>query len=271
MRCIKSEPGHTTVSIDLASGEPTVTSHFSQDPNYLYATFGGVGKRPFYKNGVLMIDDLYLQTMSVSPIGREKIWRACHSQDFNGKSFVDQWIADPEVIKKFFKSDRDLHKMLCLALGYGMGPKKMMKQCYDKGFHMDLRTAQDFYRAYWDLYAGVRKFADRLGMSIKQRGYIVNPFGYRLTPPPHKAFNFFIQSSVSGLMHVFNMKLFTIAPYSRFITVIHDETLADTPDDKVELFRNHKDMATASLNEDLKWTTNIRTGFAIGKDWYEAK
>lgn len=271
MRCIKSEPGHTTVSIDLSAGEPTVTAHFSQDPNYRYATFEGVGKRPFYKNGVLMIDDLYLQTMSVSPIGREKIYKAYHSQDFNGKSFVDQWVTDAEVIKKWFKADRDLHKMLCLALGYGMGPKKMVKQCYDKGYSMPLGVAQDFYRAYWDLYAGVRKLADRLGMSIKQRGYIVNPFGYRLTPPPHKAFNFFIQSSVSGIMHVFNAKLFSIADYAKYITVIHDEVLADTPDDKIELFRNHKDMATQSLNEDLKWTTSIRTGFAIGKDWYEAK
>jgi hypothetical protein len=270
MRCLKPLPGHLTVSIDLASGEPTVTSHFSRDPNYLYATFDGVNKAPFWKNGVLMIDDIYLMTMSVSPIGRariEELWRS----SFDGLSFAEAWIKDPDIVKRLLKKERDLHKMLALALGYGMGPKKMVKQCYDKGHDLPFKTARDFYTAYWDLYAGIRSLANRLGARIKRDGYIVNPFGYRLTPPPHKGFNYFIQSSVSGIMHVFNWKLFTIAPYASFITVIHDEVLADVPEDRIEDFRKHKTQATDSLNADLKWSVAIRTGFAVGKDWYEAK
>lgn len=271
MAAIQPDPNYTTVSIDLSAGEPTVTAHFSQDTNYRYATFDGVGKAPFYKNGVLMIDDIYLMCMSVSPIGRQKIWDMFHKETFNGLSFVQAWLKDPDLVKKTIKKERDLHKMLALALGYGMGPKKMVKQCYDKGHQMELQVAKDFYNAYWHLFKGVRLFADHLGLAIKRRGFIVNPFGYRLTPPPHKAFNYFIQSSVSGIMHVFNAKLFTIAPYANFVTVIHDEVLADVPDTKIELFRNHKDQATVSLNADLKWSTSIRTGFATGKNWYEAK
>ncbi len=268
---IKPESGSIVVSLDLAAGEPTVTGEFSRDHNYLYSTFEGVGKVPFYRNGVLMIDDIYLMTMSVSPIGAATIKRAFCEQHFDGTPFAETWMNDPEKIKKFFKKERDLHKMLCLALGYGMGPKKMMKQTYDKGHHMELSVARDFYRAYWDLFRGVKRFADRLALQIKQKGFIINPFGYRLTPPPFKAFNYFIQSSVSGIMHVFNAKLFAAAPYARFITVIHDEVLAEVPLDRLDDFRKAKEQATQSLNDDLKWTVAVRTGFAPGLNWFTAK
>ena len=259
------------MSIDLSAGEPTVTAHFSKDPNYRYATFEGVGKSPHYRGCVLMIDDIYMMTRSVSPISSETARKEFDLGQYDGLPFVEAWLKDPDLVKKPVKKDREFHKMLCLALGYGMGAKKMVKQSYEKGHDMDLPTATRFRTAYWDLFSGVRKFADVLAWRIKKHGYIVNPFGYRLTPPPHKAFNFFIQSSVSGIMHVFCMKLFTIAPYARFITVIHDEVLAEIPNDKVELFRQHKDMATKSLNDDLKWSTEIRTGYAPGFNWYEAK
>jgi DNA polymerase I-like protein with 3'-5' exonuclease and polymerase domains len=271
MSCIRPDPGYVTVSIDLSAGEPTVTAHFSQDPNYRYATFEGVGKRPEYRNGILMVDDLYVMTRSVSPLSRTVQLAEFNNKRFNDRTWADQWLTDSEVIKKSIKVDRDLHKMLALALGYGMGPRKMVKQCYDKGHEMPFPVAKAFFNSYWQLFAGVRRFADRLALQIKKKGYIVNPFGYRLTPPPQKAFNFFIQSSVSGIMHVFNAKLFALAPYARFISVIHDELICDVPIDMLDKFRKAKEDATQSLNEDLRWSVAVRTGFAPGSNWYEAK
>lgn len=270
LSCIVPDPGWVTVSIDLAAGEPSVTSHFTQDRNYRYACFDGVGKRPEYQNNVLMIDDIYLMTMSVSPIGRDKM-REAYEKPWPGGSFADQWMADAEHVKSALKKDRQVHKILALGLSYGMGAKKMSKQMYDAGFDLSLRDAKAFFYAYWELFSGVRRFADKLTAIVEQDKAIVNPFGYRLTPDPRKAFNAFIQSSVSGIMHVFTAKLMAAAPYSRFITCIHDELLVDVPADRVEEFRRHKDQATDSLNEDLKWTVNIRTGFAVGTNWYEAK
>lgn len=270
MRCIVPDDGMTTVSIDLSAGEPTVTSHFSQDPRYRYACFDGVGKAPFYDGSVLMLDDIYLMTMSVSPIGAKQMRELFHTR-FNTATFVEKWLEDAESIKSMIKKERQLHKMLALALGYGMGPKKMVKQCYDNGHTMDMKTARAFYDAYWRLFQGVRKLADRLAARVARDGYIVNAFGYRLTPPPHKAFNYFIQSSVSGIMHVFVAKLFALADYAYLDTVIHDEVVADTPIPRLDAFRVAKEQATASLNDDLKWTVAIRTGFAVGQSWYEAK
>lgn len=270
MSCILPEPGYVTVSIDLSAGEPTVTAHFSQDPRYRYASFDGVGKAPYYDGSVLMISDIYLMAMSISPIGSVRMMELFHSE-FGGVPFAEQWLIDADVCKAPIKKERDFHKMACLGWGYGMGPKKFVKQAYDKGYSISLKDSSGFHKAYWRLFAGVRTFADKLAKAVELRGYIVNPFGYRLTPPPHKAYNYYIQSSVSGIMHVFCAKLFTIAPYAVFRAVIHDEVVADVPEDRIEDFRRARDLATDSLNEDLGWSVAVRTGYVTGKTWYEAK
>lgn len=265
MRCILPDPGLVTVSMDLASGEPSCTAHYSRDPRYRYATLDGVGKRPYFDGDVLMIDDPYIMTMSVSPVGLDLVRRVATPE------WCDLWVTDNDAAKKPLKKSRDLHKMLALALSYGLGPKRMVVQCREKGADIDLSTARAFYKSYWELFAGVRRFADRIAQIVQRQGYIINEFGYRLTPEPHNGFNAYIQSTVSGIMHVFCAKLFAIAPYAQFTTLIHDEILADVPVDKVDLFKNHKELATASLNEDLGWSVAIRTGFAVGKDWFDAK
>lgn len=270
MGAILSRSGRTTVSIDLSAGEPTVTTHFSRDPNYRWATLDGIGKAPEYRDGVLMVDDVYLMTASVSPMHRHVIEDA-FNQDWPAGTFQQQWLTDSEVIKGALKKHRQVCKILCLGLGYGMQPKKMIKQMYDQGYELSLKNAKDFYDNYWTLFKEVRSLINRLEKQVRADGYLINPFGYRMTPEPRKAFNYFIQSSVSGIMHVYTIKLMAAAPYADFITCIHDELLMEVDDDKVEQFRIDAQRATDSLNEDLNWSVNIRTGFVPGKTWYEAK
>ena len=270
LSCIVPDDGYTTVSIDLSAGEPTVTSHFSQDKNYMYACFDGVGKRPFYENGVLKIDDIYLMVMSVSPIGKSTMAEAW-KRAWPAGSFADQWMEDCEVIKKYLKTARQLHKILALGIGYSMGPKKMVKQMYEAGYALSLKDARAFYKAYWELFSGVRTLSDNLTAQVEEDKYLVNPFGFRVTPEPFKAFNAFIQSTVSGIMHVFSVKLMAAAPYTQWVTCIHDELIIDCPTNRLDEFKSDVARATASLNEDLGWSVAIRTGFAPGKDWYEAK
>lgn len=270
MSAILFDEGNVGISIDLSAGEPSVTSHYSQDRNYRYACFDGVGKEPFYQGKTLMIDDIYLMTMSRSPVG-SSIMRDAFHNTYRGVPFIDQWMDDPEVIKDMLKAERKIHKMLALALGYGMGPKKMVKQCYDSGYTLAFRDAKEFYKQYWSLYEDVAKLANKLSRAVKQRGWIQNAFGYRIVPESHKAFNYFIQSSVSGIMHMFGYYLFRQAPYAEFITCIHDEFLVQVPAEKLDDFRKDTQVATDTLNKQLGWTVNIRTGFETGNDWYEAK
>lgn len=270
MTTMVASENNTFVSIDLAAGEPTVSTHFSQDEMYKYATFDGVDKAPFYRDGRLYIDDIYLMVMSVSPIGHVKMQETFDAV-WPAGTFADQWLADPEVIKKKLKTERQVHKMLALALGYGCGPKKMVKQCYEAGYELSFKDAKTFHRAYWQLFSGLKRFSDRCAREVETNGVIINPFGYRGKCEPHKAFNFFIQSSVSGIMHVYLAELAELAPYMHLVTIIHDELLVEVPKVRLEEFRKHKEEATMNLNKYLGWTVAIRTGFAVGDSLYEAK
>lgn len=272
MSCILDQPGHTTVSIDLSAGEPTVTAHFTGDANYKYATFDGVGKAPHYVDSLLMVDDVYIMTASQSPIGSEKIKDAFYNKKFGGRTFAEQWLVDSEVVKSALKETRTVHKILALALSYGMGPKKMVTSMYEKGYHLSFKDAKLFYDIYWNnTFPGIKRFSETMTARVMHAGYVVNPFGYRLTPEPRNAFNAFIQSSVSGIMHVYTIKLFTAAPWARFITCIHDELLVSVPTERLEEFKHLRQLACDSLNDDLRWTTKVRVGWATGLNWYDAK
>jgi DNA polymerase I-like protein with 3'-5' exonuclease and polymerase domains len=270
MSAIIPSPGHVFVSSDASAGEPTVTTHYSGDKNYYDACFGMVGKAPYYDGLILRISDIYLMTMSVSPIGAEDM-RECFHSKFGGVSFAEQWLIDDEVIKKQLKTQRTFHKILALGLGYGMGPKKMCKSAYEKGYALEFNQAKAFFKSYWSLFSGVRALSDRLAEQVEQDGFIVNQFGYRLVPEPHKAFNYLIQSTVSGIMHVYCAKIFAAAPWARFVTVIHDELIAEIPENKVEEFRQVIAAATDSLNADLNWSVKLRFGYVVGRNLFEAK
>lgn len=271
MRALLPPPEYTLASCDLGAGEPTVTAEYSKDRNYTNACFNMVGKAPYYdKESVLQISDIYLMVMSASPIGKH-ILRAAWDKDWNGKTFAEQWLDDAEIIKSALKRARQIHKILVLGIGYSMQPRTMVKSMYENGFELSLEDAKKFYDAYWALFPGVRRFSNQLEWQLKQEGYIVNPFGYRLTPEPRLGFNYFCQSSVSGIVHVLTAKLFAAAPYARFAALIHDELIIELPLDKVEQFKIDKERAVDSLNEDLGWALKIRCGLVFGKDWYDAK
>lgn len=271
MSCLLATPNTVVISSDLGAGEPTVTAHFSQDVNYRYATFDGVGHAPFWLDNVLMIDDIYIMSMSKSPVGREQLLRAWN-KDYNGMTFAEQWLKDKDVIaKKELKFERELHKTLALGIGYGMGAPKMVRTAHDKGFKITHSQAKAFINSYWSLFPSVKAFSDRLGLLIKKQGYMVNSFGYRLVPKSHKSFNYLIQSSVSGLMHLILAKVFEICPDLIFITVIHDELLLEVDIAKVDQAKAAMDKAVEWVNKELNWTTKVRVGWVVGNNWYEAK
>jgi hypothetical protein len=270
MGCIKATPGHVIISSDASAGEPTVTTHFSQDTNYRWATFDGVGQRPYYDGHTLKIDDIYLMTASITPVGAPLI-RAAWDREWPAGTFADQWLADPDMIKSALKGCRQMHKAVALGLSYGMGPKKLQKTLYEQGFDISFAQCKQTFAAYWSLFSGVRTFADRLSRQMERDGYIINPFGYRGVGAPHKSFNFFVQSAVSGLMHAYLAKLFTRAPYLALLSVIHDELLIECPEDKYGDAQQAIKDATDSLNEDLAWSVKLRFGCVRGYSWMEAK
>lgn len=280
MSSMKADPEHVFISCDLASGEPTCTAHYSQDKNYYDATFGMVGKAPYYTpEGVLKIDNLYYTVMSVSPMGRARM-REAYAASYDGTAFSDRWQRNEtfqgepfqDWIKGQLKREYAFHKMGALGLSYSMGPRKFQQAAYDAGYVIELLDAKRFFQSYWTLFSGIKAFADQCALTVKNKGFLVNAFGYRLIPDKdYKAFNYFIQSSVSGIMHVVCSKFFDLAPYCEFLLVIHDEVIFSCPKEKVQLAREAMKKTTEELNHMLSWRVDIRTGFAIGENLYDAK
>jgi hypothetical protein len=275
MSCLVSDPGYTYVSVDLSSGEPTVTSQYSRDPRYYAACFGMVGKDPYYDNGILMIDDIYLMCASASPMGKEAI-RKCFDE-----GVFDGWnTGEKEDIQKkhpVIGPIRVFHKPLALGLGYSMGPRKMVTTARDHGHLITYKDAKAFHTAYWkEIYSDLGLYADKQQAILKSVGYLVNQFGYRLVPDsPHKAFNYMIQSSVSGIINLLD-GIFEVLCHNAdldvtFITIIHDELIYRIADKDLADTQKMMDAAVVELNRILAWDVNIRTGWEEGKTLYEAK
>lgn len=261
MSALIPEPGDVFVSADLSTGEPTVTTHYSGDRNYYDACFGMVGKEPYFTDqGLLKIDNLYLTFMSQTPMGKSLV------QD------LASWGGNAEKFKDLHPKPYAFHKMAVLGFGYGMGPRKFQSAAYDAGYEISFAEAKQLFNAYWGLFPGLRAFAKHCEKELERKGYLVNDFGYRLLPDKaYKAFNYFIQSSVSGVMHVLCAQFFARAPYCTFLFVIHDEIIFSCAQERVEEARAAMVAAEEALNQMLNWRVRMRVGFKVGANLYEAK
>lgn len=266
MSSIIADPGYSFVSVDLVSGEPTCTTHFSKDKYYRAAAFDMVGKAPYWDGDVLMIDDIYLMTASVSPMGRDKV------KQWWADGLAEKWLVDAEGFKARVKADRQLHKVLCLGLSYGMGPKKLIMTANQNGYELSPYNAKQFFRAYWELFAGVRRLSDRLIAMNKRDGHLVTEFGYRLVPgADYKCLNAYIQSSVSGIISILVPSFYSQAPYCKHSMVVHDEAIFQCPTERLDEAKQAMERAVKHVNELLGWSVDVRTGWAVGSNLYEAK
>jgi hypothetical protein len=269
MECWEADPGKVFISSDFTSLEPSITAHFSRDPNYRYATYDGIGKEPFInEHGVLMIDDIYLMVASRSPGIMEPV-----IEFFSNPENCAKWVIDSDACKAdpLLKGPRKKAKPQCLGFGYGMGPKRFVKQCYDAGIPMTLSQAKLMYKAYWELFPEIRKLTKQLEVAFKKRGFFVNPFGYRLTTEPHKAYNAFIQSSASGVVDIITYKFFRELPEANFECLVHDEYVYQIDEKLLKKAKEVTDTCVESLNKDLAWDIPMRLGFEIGKTFADLK
>lgn len=276
---VKPPPGHVFYSRDLAAGEPTVISHYSKDKNYFDATLGYIGKAPEYHGDILKIDDLYLTGAALSPMYK-KMMRELFNSKFGTSTFSEKWLEKDEkgkdIGKEFIisqiKAPRKLSKIFVLGLGYGMQPKKMVKQAYDSGFNVTVEQAREFHRAYWQWAAGVKRFGDQMAAKFEREGYLVNQFGFRLVPDKKfKALNYMIQSSVSGLMNILIPQILEECPHEKFVGIVHDELLSYGNQALIEESRLGTIRAQERLNKTLNWSVPMRVGFVYSDNLHGAK
>jgi hypothetical protein len=271
MTSFKADPGYVFVSADLGSGEPTCIAHYTKDKNYYDAILGMKGKKPYINHDGLKIDDIYVTNMYNFPMLRPT-FETVMSKSWPAGDWAEQWVTDKEVILEDIEKTRQLAKIMVLGLGYGLGPKKMTQITYDAGYTVTLDEARAVFKAYWKWAADVKKFADVCAAIYKRDKKIPNVFGYINYPEAeYKAFNAFIQSTVSGIMHWLIRDLRQRCDWFKYTATIHDELVAQIPDGRQAEFKSLLQGSTDALNQHLGWSVKITTGCVFGANLYEAK
>lgn len=274
MSCVLPREGNIFASIDSVGCEPTVISEYTGDVNYKNIVFDMKGKTPHWINNTLILDDIYLSVLSMTPFGRTYLKDIWDNHRFPAGSFAEQWLVDSEVVKAVVKKYRTIAKIAVLASGYSAGPTKIHKAINEAGFVISETDARNLHNAFWKLFAGVKRYAEDCSKNALANGLrVINRFGQVMwLTSPHKAFNAEIQSSVNPIMQEFTRFLLQQSPYAHFVTFVHDEAIIELPVDKVEEFKAAHAIATQKVNEFLDWKrVKMSFGFAVGANLYEAK
>lgn len=279
-KCIKARDGNVFVFSDIGSGEPTVTAYYSRDKNYLLATFDMIGKRPYYdKDGLLIISDIYLMVASRYPEWEGEIRDVFESywvkdgkswkKDPSGIQGYDLWVQDSDAIAKgLLKRIRNQAKPLALGISYSMGPEKMCHVAQENGFTIAKKSAKLFREMYWDTYKYVKALEKKLQRIYREKGVIVNDFGYALHPnSEHKTLNSFIQSNVAGIMDLMALLYFEKCKDAIFVTQIHDEFVFEVPIDKLDYCKKMYFDCVKELNDLLGWSVELRFGWEESTTW----
>lgn len=262
---IISEPGKVFICRDLISGEPTITSMLSGCPYYTYATYTGIGVKPYWARGVLMVSDIYLMYASCNPITAAKV-----KELFD----PDEWMRDPEIVKAKLKNERKLCKVVVLAASYGCGKTKLNIIFKENGFNVSRDDSDLAYESYWLLFKQIKCTIKNVERLLIKQGYLINYFGYKVTPVNTKdAFNYLCQSSVSGLINYYMQLIFEKGQHlqQRFVTCIHDSLITELPEENVEASDNVNEVVLAQLNSELGWNIPVRFDRRVGKTFAELK
>jgi hypothetical protein len=268
-----ADEGEVIIASDLISAEPSVTANYSKDPNYLDATLNMIGKRPFYnKDGLLKIDDIYLMVASRFPSWAIEVRQAFEAY-YDGVQGYDLWLTNPEYLqKKVLKNVRSKSKTLSLSLAYGVGVNRMTLVAQQNQFDLSMAEAKAFKKLYWATFPLVKSLSNKLASDYKLTGVLQNDFGYCLYPSSdYKVLNSLIQSSVSGIIDLFNVLFFTRCPEAIYYLIIHDEVIFSVKEENVEKVRSFYYKCVDELNQLLGWSVPIRFGWESSKTFYIGK
>lgn len=273
LRCFVAAPGHKLIYSDINSLEPHVLAQFSKDPGLM--SLYGPGAKP---------NDVYLFVGAHIDKWKDKILE--HYDPYNP---TPEGIA---VAKKYAKAERTAVKPAYLGWMYGLGPGTMhesteipVEEC--KTILSDIDTA----------FPGVVEFNGKLreewkeaGGWVKQEwyvdpdtgrnipefidgrpGFVYNGRGRPLGVAPDKVKdlgNRFVQSTGHDvlLQYLLILNRTRIAEMRPYNVDIHDATIWQVREDKVEGAVRVFENAYAELNRLLNWDVQIQGAVEVGNN-----
>jgi DNA polymerase I-like protein with 3'-5' exonuclease and polymerase domains len=269
--CLISGEGASILSVDYASLEPFLAAVLSKDPLLLYAIDGGIGKSPFTKNGVLMIDDPYIMLGSVISNFQAKIAELVTPE---------AWLADSEAVKKSLKAERFIMKVTFLSSLYGAQPPKVLETLLKNGVKITYKEVKKIVDDMNSLFAGLTLFKHQVKTKAVAQSFINNPLGFPChvqNTAPHKIFNKYIQSTAAMVMKYTVSSLWAhikdreIDVYPLIIN-LHDAFFLRVRDENIEEMKTIIfDHVLPEVNSGIDFCAKLRMSIDIGKNFYEIK
>jgi DNA polymerase I-like protein with 3'-5' exonuclease and polymerase domains len=183
------DEGWVGVHADLSAIEPTITAHYSEDPNLLKVFRDGLG-------------DIYLD-LALELFPKDKELQ-------NGYS---PRIPITKAIKERFAKQRKIAKVIQLAVQYTGTGHTVSKSLTKTGIPTTVWEANNYVRAYWRKFEAVFRLNDKLQKINRKQGYLRNVIG-RIIRVPHPDYkdlpNRFIQSSAHDVLILWALEIYKI-------------------------------------------------------------
>lgn len=187
MRCMQVEEGHIGVHADLSAIEPTITAHYSEDKSLLKVFRDGLG-------------DIYLDlALELFPNDEE----LQHGYDPN--------VPITDAVKARFKKQRNVAKVIQLAVQYTGTGHTVSKNLTKQGFPTSVAEANGYVNAYWRKFEAVARFNQQLKALNRRDGLLRNVIGriIRVPYPDYKDLpNRFIQSSAHDVLVLWVLEIY---------------------------------------------------------------
>ena len=245
LMCLRARDGHVLTQADLEAIEPVILAEFSQDPTLL--RLYGPNAKP---------NDIYLFTGANLPGMGDEI-----------RKYYDPENPTPEGIalaKEHCKTQRAVAKIVVLAANYNAGPGKIQETLRFAGIDLPLYKVRDIHRAYWRLYAGIKRFEARLkDIWTANSGWIPSILGTPICIDAEYVkdiVNRFCQTSGHQVLqlwitHIDRLRKERAVPMEPWLVDNHDETLWECPADHAE--------AAAQILADALTATNAELAMGI--------
>lgn len=241
MRPFRTTSGYVGIHADLKSVEPCFIAAYSKDPTLLKVHRDGLG-------------DVYLDFALTAFPDNAELHRLYDSNSI---------VADE--VKKKFKKERNVCKIIHLAVGYTGTSVTVSKALTKAGFKTTEEEARILVSKYWEVFHQVKDFSTRCKQLLQSKGYMVNPFGRILNIPrgyEKDAMNRLVQSSAHDalMMWVFEIdKLRRIQlPLMRPILIdCHDSTSWEVPEGCYEQAKEIFEIALRRVSDRLSLGVNL--------------
>jgi DNA polymerase-1 len=148
---------------------------------------------------------------------------------------------------------------------------------------IDRREADQYIRAYFERYSGVRRWLDQTIAEVRRSGVSINMFGRRRPIPDMQsrnpnARNFAERTAVNTPLQGAAADLIKLAMIrideklqgmqSKMVLQVHDELIFEAPPDEVEAVRA---MAKSEMESVRKLAVPLLVDVGVGENWRDAK